>query len=200
MTKPPRILNETNYSALCLYSSIHATFAPESSSKNSSLVAVEGEAAQPRRQRDGVDRAANRTVCISRVRATRVHRVSFDYAVSSFHGLVGCSPSGRGGWRISRGLRSPPFSYPHHVLRLPLTFTPAPFFAPLSLLFLCHLGFRPACHRETEPRAPAEPRKRANRPDRWSRNARASRRTEPKRHIPRPLPLAFDSAGRPAWS
>lgn len=52
--------------------------------------------------------------------------------MSSFHGLVGCSPGGRGGWRISRGLHSPPFSYPHHVLRLPLTFTPRLF----SLLFL----------------------------------------------------------------
>lgn len=40
-----------------------------------------------------------------------------------FHRLVGCAPGGRGGWRISRGLHSPPFSYPHHVLRLPLTFT-----------------------------------------------------------------------------
>lgn len=27
------------------------------------------------------------------------------------------------GGGISRGLHSPPFSYPHHVLRLPLTFT-----------------------------------------------------------------------------
>ena len=44
------------------------------------------------------------------------------YVVSSFHGLVGCTPGGRGGWRISRGLHSPPSSYPHHVLRLPLTF------------------------------------------------------------------------------
>lgn len=73
-------------------------------------------------------------------------------------GRVGCAPGGRGGWRISRGLHSPPFSYPHHVLRLPLTFTPrlgARFFTrgPVASLSLPRVSCRWAGDRDTHARA-----------------------------------------------